>query len=64
VDLLSSKNGSQLKTTDNNQPALHNFRYFLLAASLVTFLLIMMGYVVRVSAAASEIGRASFRERV
>jgi heme o synthase len=53
VDLLSSKNSSQLKVTDINQPALHNFGYFLMAASLVTFLLIMMGYVVRVSAAAS-----------
>ena len=48
-----TKGNYQLLMKEASQKSLRSFRYFLLAASLVTFLLIVMGNVVRVSAAAN-----------
>ncbi|MDR3578265.1 MAG: heme o synthase [Anaerolineaceae bacterium] len=53
MKLLSANENHQHQLAFTPQNSLRNFRYFLLAAALVTFLLIVVGYVVRVSAAAN-----------
>ncbi len=53
MNMLPPKNSTQPELTGMSLKSLQSFRYFLLAAALVTFVLIMVGYVVRVSAAAT-----------
>lgn len=53
MNLLSTMHNSQPEMKDTHLETLRSFRYFLLAAASVTFLLIVMGYIVRVSASAN-----------
>ncbi|HMD89052.1 MAG TPA: heme o synthase [Anaerolineaceae bacterium] len=53
MKLIVKNNEYQPELVNTNQNHLNSFRYFLLATSIVTFLLIVVGYIVSVSAAAN-----------
>src|SRR5271169_4498829 len=53
MNLLSTMQNSQSEMKDTPLKTLRNFQFFLLAAASLTFLLIVMGYIVRVSASAN-----------